>query len=194
MDTTSDGVHTSAGGPPTYPSDDALATSAQAAGLVYDKRVLPSRARQIAMTRLLDELIRTLLDPRQPRAARCDVLKRVRWMAGDSGGLSTMKAAVMSVALADPDPELRLEATAALADFVDDINVRAALGTIIGDTSVPLELRYVALTSLDRGGPLPAFMALLESLRFDEELGKTALGMLSRWQARLRRESSRPQR
>jgi hypothetical protein len=101
------------------------------------------------------------------------------------------KDAMLSVACADLDPQLRLQATASIGDFVHDAQVRAALGRIVADPGESLEQRYFALTSLERGGPTPASMALLASVVSDEELGKTVAAILSRWQARLRRVASR---
>jgi hypothetical protein len=96
---------------------------------------------------------------------------------------------VVSVALDEVDPGLSLQAVAALADLAEHEDVVAALGTIIADADQPLELRYFVLTSLERGGPRPAAMAVLDAVAADEALGRTAARLLSRWQARLRRHS-----
>jgi hypothetical protein len=126
---------------------------------------------------------RVLLDTRQPSNVRTDALKRLRAHA------RTCLRTLITVARADPDPRIRLRATTALGDHADNPDVRAGLGGIVVDARESLEQRYFALTSLARGGPLPTSITLLESVVDDEDLGRTASAILSRWQARLRRES-----
>ena len=74
-----------------------------------------------------------------------------------------------------------------LGDFAHDDDVSSALRRIVADPGESLEQRYLALTSLERGGPTQSSMALLASVVADEDLGKTVSVILSRWQARLRR-------
>jgi hypothetical protein len=126
---------------------------------------------------------RVLLDTRQPSDVRADALKRLRPHA------RAHLRSLMAVAQTDPEPRIRLQATTVLGDFADDTDVRTGLGTIMVDANESLEQRYFAMTSLARGGPLPTSMTQLGSVVNDEDLGKTASGILSRWRARLRRES-----
>jgi hypothetical protein len=136
----------------------------------------------------VNEFVQLLLDARQPREVRADALRRLRGLHESPPDQMAAKDAMLSVACTDLDPQLRLQATASIGDFVHDAQVSAALGRIVADLGESLEQRYFALTSLERGGPTPSSMALLASVVGDEELGKTVAAILSRWQARLRRE------
>jgi hypothetical protein len=138
----------------------------------------------------VNEFLQLLLDARQPREVRADVLRWVRGHSTNPRDRAAAKDAVLSVACTDRDEQLRLQATAALGDFAHDDHVSAALQRIVADPGESLEQRYFALTSLERGGPTPTSMALLASVAGDEELGKTVSAILSRWRARLRREPS----
>src|SRR5215471_18383003 len=111
---------------------------------------------------------RVLLDSRQPPEVRAEVLKRLRAVPDQAGVLQ----AIVAVATTDANPRVRLRATGALGDFASDTAVSAALAEISGDSSRPLEDRYFALTSLERGGPNPSALAFVSSLRDDAELGK----------------------
>ena len=128
-----------------------------------------------------------LLDERQPRVVRAHALKRLRALHGGSRDQLAARDAILAVACADLDQQLRLEATAALGEFVHDDDVSSALRRIVADPGESLEQRYLALISLERGGPTQSSMALLASVVGDEDLGKTVSVILSRWQARLRR-------
>jgi hypothetical protein len=135
---------------------------------------------------------RVLQDGRQPTRLRAEVLKRLRARGDTLVDQVAARRAIVSAALDDSDPGLRLQAAAALADFADHADVLAALGTIVADVDQPLELRYFALTSLGRGGPRPASVATLQAVVADEVLGRTAARLLSRWQARAGRQSRTP--
>ena len=128
-----------------------------------------------------------LLDVRQPRVVRAHALKRLRALHGGSRDQLAARDAILAVACADLDQQLRLEATAVLGDFAHDDDVSSALRRIVADPGESLEQRYLALTSLERGGPTQSSIALLASVVGDEDLGKTVSVILSRWQARLRR-------
>jgi hypothetical protein len=135
----------------------------------------------------VEELVDRLLDVRQPWDVRADVLRRLRAVHGGSLDQAARNA-ILLVARADVDKQLRLQATAALGDFARDADVSAALSRLIADPNESLEHRYFALTSLERGGPTPSSLRLLATVAGDADIGKTAASILSRWQARLRRE------
>jgi hypothetical protein len=131
-----------------------------------------------------------LLDVRQPRVVRAHLLRRLRAVRGGWRDQLAARDAILAIACADPDQQLRFEATVALGDFAHDDNVSSVLRRIVADPGESLEQRYLALISLERGGPTHSSMALLASVVGDEDLGKTVSVILLRWQARLRRKPS----
>jgi HEAT repeat protein len=80
------------------------------------------------------------------------------------------------------NPDLRLHAALALAEFTDVEAVAHVLGSLALEVTEPLDLRYSAFTSLERAGPTPECVALLRQLVADETLGRSARSLLSMWQ------------
>jgi hypothetical protein len=78
-------------------------------------------------------------------------------------------------------PDLRLQASLALAEFTDIEGVPARLGRLALDSDEPIDLRYSAFTSLQRVGSTPESVALLRQLSRDAALGRSARSLLSLW-------------
>jgi hypothetical protein len=78
-------------------------------------------------------------------------------------------------------PDLRLQASLALAEFTDIAGVPTRLGRLALDSDEPIDLRYSAFTSLQRAGSTPECVTLLRELTTDEMLGHSARSLLSLW-------------
>jgi hypothetical protein len=55
------------------------------------------------------------------------------------------------------------------------------LGNQALEVQEPIDLRYIAFTSLERAGPIPECVALVRQLTNDELLGRSARSVLLRW-------------
>ena len=79
------------------------------------------------------------------------------------------------------NPDLRLQASLALAEFTDIAGVPTRLRRLALDSDEPIDLRYSAFTSLQRAGSTPDCVALLRQLSRDATLGRSARSLLSLW-------------
>jgi hypothetical protein len=127
-------------------------------------------------------LLAVVADADEPNEVRSNTLK---WL---SNGLRLdrhrlpVAAAIMQVLEADTSIEVRLQATLALASFIDVKGVLTVLGGLVLDSEEMIDVRYAALTSLERCGRAPECIALLRKLTADETFGDSARSLLSRWQ------------
>jgi hypothetical protein len=131
--------------------------------------------------RIVPFLLRVLADRREPTEVRIHVLKRLR-----NGRLipecrPLVAEAILQVVSDRSSPDLRLQASLALAEFTDIAGVPTRLGRLALDSDEPIDLRYSAFTSLQRAGSTPECVTLLRELTTDEMLGRSARSLLSLW-------------
>jgi HEAT repeat protein len=137
---------------------------------VHDRRVVPF---------LLD----VLRDDRESEDVRIYVLKRLRNGNGVVGRTerSSVAKALCEVLTKRCTLDLRLEAALTLGEFTDVEGVLSCLGAVCLSQDESIDLRYTAFTSLERAGPTPECVAVLERLFGDETLGNSARSVLSLW-------------
>jgi hypothetical protein len=126
-------------------------------------------------------LLHVLADRLELAEVRIHVLKRLR-----NGRLSPecrplVADVILEVVSDRSGPNLRLQASLALAEFTDIAGVPTRLGRLALDLDEPIDLRYSAFTSLQRAGSSPECVALLRQLSRDATLGRSARGLLSLW-------------
>jgi len=131
--------------------------------------------------RVVPLLLEVLDDRREPMAVRIHILKRLRNAELMRNYRPAIAEAMLRLLSNRSGPDLRLEATLALAQFTDMEDVLAALGGIALDPLEPIDLRYSAFTSLQQAGPTPECVSLLRQLSADEMLGPAAVRVLSSW-------------
>jgi hypothetical protein len=120
-------------------------------------------------------------DRSEPNEVRIDTLR----LLSDGVQLGPYRQAVADAILRllakGANLELRLQATLALAELTDVDGVLTTLGGLVLNSAETIDVRYAAFTSLERGGPKPASVALLRRLARDETFGRSAESMLVRW-------------
>jgi hypothetical protein len=114
---------------------------------------------------------------------RIDALKRLREVPLAPDERVSVAESSLQVLPGHSESSLRLQAALVLGDFTDVRGVLDALGALAMDPDEPLELRYNAFTSLQRAGPTPHCLALLQALSSDEILGRSARSVLASWRA-----------
>jgi hypothetical protein len=131
--------------------------------------------------RIVPFLVGVLADESQPREVRIHLVRRLqsrklapdeRMLVGRAIGLLLRRQCGL---------DLRLRATVALGEFADVGEVPAALGTLALASDEPIDLRYSAFTSVQRAGPTPECVAILQALSRDETLGRAAKNVLATW-------------
>jgi len=157
------------------------AYESQAASSVVSKLGVLIDLEGLRDPRIVPFLLRVLADRRELTEVRIHVLKRLR-----NGSLSPenrlLVAAVILHVISDrSSPDLRLQASLALAEFTDIAGVPTSLGRMALDSDEPIDLRYSAFTSLQRAGSTPECVTLLRELTTDEMLGRSARSLLSLW-------------
>ena len=127
--------------------------------------------------------MKVLRDRHEVEEVRIHVLKELR-----NGNGLVVRADRASVANAIRDVlgnestlELRLQAALALGEFTDTDGVLASLGAVCLAHEESIDLRYAAFTSLERAGPRPDCIALLQQMVGDETLGHSTRSVLSAW-------------
>jgi hypothetical protein len=134
--------------------------------------------------RIVPFLVGVLADESQPMEVRIHLARQLR-----NGRLAPDQRRLVAPVLGrllhrECALELRLQATLALGEFADVGDVLAALGTLALAQDEPIDLRYSAFTSVQRAGPTPECVALLQELSRDETLGRAAMNVLAAWGAR----------
>jgi hypothetical protein len=135
---------------------------------IEDPRVLPFLLRVAAAADELQEVrshvIRTMRTRNLPADARVAVAQ-----------------VIGSILVDDPCSVVRAKCALALAEFTDVGGVVRMLGTVALDDTEPLELRYSAFMSLERTGPRPECVEVVQQLSLDETFGRSARRLLSMW-------------
>jgi hypothetical protein len=133
--------------------------------------------------RIVPFLVGVLADESQPTEVRIHLVRRLR-----NGRLAPEERPLVAPVLGrllqrEQKLELRLQAALALGEFADVGGVVATLGALALASDEPIDLRYSAFTSVQRAGPTPECVALMQSLSQDETFGRAALDVLALWGA-----------
>jgi len=133
--------------------------------------------------RIVPFLVGVLADETQPMDVRIHLVRQLR-----NGRLKPDERLLVASVLGrllrrDSGLDLRLQTALALGEFTDVEGVLAALGALAPAADEPIDLRYSAFTSLQRAGPTPECVALLQELSRDETLGRAAVNVLTTWGA-----------
>jgi hypothetical protein len=131
--------------------------------------------------RIVPFLLRVLADRREPTEVRIHVLKRLRNGRLSPENRPLVAHVILEVVSDRSSPDLRLQASLALAEFTDIEGVLTRLGRLALDSDEPIDLRYSAFTSLQRAGSTPECVTLLRELTTDGTLGRSARSLLSLW-------------
>jgi hypothetical protein len=131
--------------------------------------------------RVVPFLLEVLADRREPTEVRLHVLRRLRDARLIAGYRPAVAEAIGRVVLDRASPDLRLPAALALAEFTDSDDVVTTLGGLALDPAEPIDVRYLAFTSLQRAGPTTGCVVLLRQLLPDEALGRSARRLLASW-------------
>jgi hypothetical protein len=134
--------------------------------------------------RIVPFLVGVLADETQPMEVRIHLIRQLR-----NGRLVPDERLLVASLLCrllhrDGQLHLRLQTALALGEFTDIEGVLATLGTLALAADEPIDLRYSAFTSMQRVGPTPECIALLQELSLDETLGRAAMNFLATWGAR----------
>jgi hypothetical protein len=155
----------------------------RASAPVKSKLALLIDLEQVRDPRVVPFLLKVLRDRHEVEEVRIHVLKELR-----NGNGLVVRANRPSVARAICDVfgdastvELRLQAALALGEFTDTDGVLASLGAVCLAHEESIDLRYAAFTSLERAGPRPDCIALLQQMVSDETFGHSARNVLSAW-------------
>jgi hypothetical protein len=149
---------------------------------------------QVRDPRVLGLMLQILADTQQPTEVRLYVLKHTR-----NGTLATTQRPRVARVLLDlledrSSSALHLQAILALGEFTDVDGVVIALCVLARDAGQALELRHAAYSSLDRTGPTPAYIALLNDLAADDTFGLSARTTLAAWARRPEHQLSKCRR
>src|SRR5215831_3272787 len=118
--------------------------------------------------RILPFLVEVLANQRESSAVRNEVLKQLRCPRVTHGRRPAVAKAILQV----------------LGEFTDMDTVPTTLASLALDRSEPIDIRYLAFTSLQRAGPTLECVALLRQLSTDETLGSAASNLLSLWRVK----------
>jgi hypothetical protein len=131
--------------------------------------------------RVLRVLLDVLADREELTSVRIHVLKRLR--NGNPAAINRRVIAevMLRVLVAESAPDLRVQAALALGEFADIHGVPTRLGRLAFDPDESIDVRFSALTSLQRAGPTAECVAALRRLLADESLGRSARSVLSLW-------------
>jgi hypothetical protein len=157
------------------------AYESQAASSVVSKLAVLIDLDGLRDPRIQPFLLRVLADRLESTEVRIEVLKRLR-----NGRLlpelrPVVADVIVEVVLDRSNPDLRLQASLALAEFTDVAGVPTQLGRLALDPDEPIDLRYSAFTSLQRAGATPECVRFLRELTTDGMLGRSARSLLSLW-------------
>src|SRR5262252_3056568 len=131
--------------------------------------------------RILPFLVEVLADQRESSAVRNEVLKQLRCPRVTHGRRPAVAKAILQVLADRSRPEVRMHAAQVLGEFTDMDTVPTTLASLALDRSEPIDIRYLAFTSLQRAGPTLECVALLRQLSTDETLGSAASNLLCLW-------------
>ena len=131
--------------------------------------------------RIIEFLVRVLRDSDEAREVQIAVLKQLRTIPLAGNDRSAVAHALARVVVDGDDAGLRLQAATALGCFADVEGIPAVLAGVALDPSQSLDLRFSALTSLERAGSSPETVSLVRRLTSDEILGRAAGALLTTW-------------
>jgi HEAT repeat protein len=133
--------------------------------------------------RVVPSLLKVLGDRHEAEEVRACVLQQLRCGRGLLGPADQPPVAkAIGDVLADKSTvDLRLQAALALGQFTRIDGVLSRLNAVCLAQDESIDLRYAAVTSLERAGPTPACIALLRQMSSDDTLGRSARSVLSAW-------------
>jgi hypothetical protein len=131
--------------------------------------------------RIVPFLLRVLADRLEFTKVRIHVLKRLRNGRLRPECRPLVADVILEVVSDRSNPDLRLQASLALAEFTDIAGVPTRLRRLALDSDEPIDLRYSAFTSLQRAGSTPECVTLLRQLSRDATLGRSARSLQSLW-------------
>jgi hypothetical protein len=134
-----------------------------------------------------------LTNQRELVEVRLHVLKRLQNQSFADGLREAVATTILRLVQDGCQPELRLHAALALAEFTDIDGVPSALAGVVLNQDLPLDIRYSAFTSLERTGPTLECVALVRDLVNDDAFGTSARSLLSVWRNRRTRVTTRDQ-
>jgi hypothetical protein len=134
--------------------------------------------------RIVPFLVGELADESQPTEVRTHLVRRLR-----NGRLTPDERRLVALVMCqilgrNGDLDLRLQTAIGLGELTDVEGVLAALGTLALAPDEPIDLRYSVFTSMQRAGPTPDCVALLQALTHDPTFGLAAANVLATWGAR----------
>lgn len=141
------------------------------------------RLARLRDARILPFLLEVLADRRESAAVCSHVLKQLRCPRLTHDRRPAVAEAILQVLADRSSSEVRMHAALALGEFTDIPAVPIALANLALDRNEPIDVRYIAFTSLQRAGPTPECIALLRRFLTDETLGSATSRLLSSWQA-----------
>jgi hypothetical protein len=136
---------------------------------------------QLGDPRVVSFLLTVLGDAREAEEVRIFVLKEVRNGLVARADRPSVAQAVSDLLLDRSTVELRLQAALALGEFIEINGVLSTLSDVALAQDESIDLRYAAFTSIERAGPTPECIALLQQMSTDETLGNSARSVLSAW-------------
>src|SRR5207302_5911644 len=104
---------------------------------------------------------------------RAHVIKMLRNRPIVTDERASVARAIGSILVDGSSTALRVQSVITLAKFTDVEGVTRMLGTVAQDDSEPLDLRYSAFISLQRGGPRPECVDVVCQLALDETFGRS---------------------
>jgi hypothetical protein len=136
---------------------------------------------QLSDARVVPFLVQVAVNVCELPAVRVHALRVLRNRHHSSRERISAGRAIGHILTDGSDAGLRSQAAITLAEFTDVEGVPDMLGAVALDDSEPLDLRYLAFTSLERAGPQPECLIILRTLSLDETLGRSARRLLSTW-------------
>lgn len=133
--------------------------------------------------RVVPFLLKVLEDQRESEQVRIHVVRQLR---NDTGVLVPSDRPIVAMGLrsvlTDASAEnLRLQAALALGEFTEMDDVLSALSDVSLAHDQSIDLRYAAFTSIERAGPTPRCISVLQQIACDDALGDAARSVLSAW-------------
>ncbi len=131
--------------------------------------------------RILPFLLQVLVDHAEPAEVRMRVIQHLRDAGRAAESKTSVADALTSVVADGSSPDLRLAAVLALTDFTSMTGVSSMLGVVAADEAEPIEVRYCALTALERASYTPELAGKMRQLASDQLLGDAARALLATW-------------
>ena len=133
--------------------------------------------------RVVAFLLRVLGDRQERDEVRIHIVRQLR---NDSGIVVPFDRPVVSRALVEVLSEtsvdnLRVQAALVLGDFTEMECVLPALAALSLAHDQSIDLRYAAFTSIERAGPTPQSIAVMQQIALDDALGSAARSVLWAW-------------